>query len=104
MQSYQGIQHSCSGNFNRRCDSLCLSTKYELDPLAPGAWERTRLACTPYRETMCTLEACGPRHARQLATSRPQVFIRSGEPQDHGNFVVNSYSPPRHKDIKDDPC
>ncbi len=33
-----------------------------------------------------------------------RIFIRSGEPQDHGNFVVNTWKqdpPQRHKDHKD---
>ena len=28
------------------------------------------------------------------------IFIRSGEPQDHGNLVVNAVNPPRHNDTK----
>ncbi len=39
-----------------------------------------------------------------LSLNSSGIFIRSGEPQDHGNFVVNTWKqdpPQRHKDHKD---
>ena len=42
-------------------------------------------------------------HELHEKTMTKAIFIRSGEPQDHGNFVVdavNPSSPPRHKDTK----
>src|SRR5437867_6992711 len=43
-------------------------------------------------------------HRFHERTTMKAIFIRSGEPQDHGNLVVNSVlpgPPPRHEDTKD---
>src|SRR5437867_9744116 len=54
MQSYQGIQHSCSDNFNRPRDSLCLALLVVNTP-SPPRHQGSVLISGP---SLCTIARC----------------------------------------------